>query len=73
MNFKCRFCNIKYRARLRRFTNLNRHLIQDHKNNKKFSEWCEKYSRFNTKSKDGSCFDENMMTLIKYFIHQCFG
>ncbi len=32
------------------------------------TEWYTKYSELNTKSKDGSCLDDNMLLLIKYFI-----
>ena len=31
-------------------------------------EWYNKYSEMNTKSKEGSCLDDNILLLIKYFI-----
>jgi hypothetical protein len=68
LNFRCLICKTKYRAKIGKSSNLNRHLVQDHLDNKQLTEWYTKYSEQNTKSKDGSCLDDNMLLLIKYFI-----
>ena len=43
INFKCLICKKVLKAKVWRFTNLNRHIVQDHKDNKQTVEWCTKY------------------------------
>jgi maltose-binding protein MalE len=68
INFKCLICKKVLKAKVGRFTNLNRHIVQDHKDKKQTVEWCTKYNQVNSQSKVGSRLDENMLLLIKYFI-----
>ena len=68
ITFKFIICKKIFSAKIGRVTNLNRHLVQDHKNDKSLNEWFEKYNRFNSQSKSGTSVDENMLLLIKSFI-----
>ncbi|RNA03548.1 zinc finger BED domain-containing DAYSLEEPER-like [Brachionus plicatilis] len=65
INFKCLLCQKNYEAKIGASSNLKKHLTRHHPNLK---NWLESYVNFSSRTKTKWKVDNNLITLIKYFL-----